>query len=100
MKCRTFLTQASRSRTSHPRVEYSLEYGEGELEIHADALQPGQNAVIVDDILATVGTLAATSKLVDLLRARVSDIAVLLELNALSGREKLTGYDVYSVLSS
>ncbi len=85
---------------AHMRVEYSLEYGEGELEIHADALQPGQNAVIVDDILATGGTLAATSKLVDLLQARVSGIAVLLELNALSGREKLTGYDVYSVLSS
>ena len=82
------------------RVEYSLEYGEGELDIHTDALQPGQNAVIVDDILATGGTLAATTKLIELLEAQVSGIAVLLELQSLSGREKLTGYDVYSVLSS
>ncbi len=85
---------------SHMRVEYSLEYGQGELDIHTDALQPGQNAVIVDDILATGGTLAATSKLVELLKARVCGIAVLLELQALSGREKLPGYDIYSVLSS
>ena len=85
---------------SHMRVEYSLEYGEGELDIHTDALQPSQNAVIVDDILATGGTLAATTKLIELLEAQVSGIAVLLELQSLSGREKLTGYDVYSVLSS
>ena len=81
-------------------VEYSLEYGESELNIHADALQPGQNTVVIDDVLATGGTAFATTKLVELLQARVSGIAVLMELDALAGREKLAGYDVFSVLST
>jgi adenine phosphoribosyltransferase len=80
-------------------VEYSLEYGSGQLDIHADALAPGQTALIVDDLLATGGTAAGAAKLVELLQGRVGGFAFLIELGGLGGREHLAGYDVYSVLS-
>ena len=66
-------------------VEYSLEYGGGQLDIHADALKPGQSAVIIDDLLATGGTAAATARLIEMLDARVGGIAFLIELDALNG---------------
>lgn len=77
-------------------VEYSLEYGNSQLDIHADALTSGQRAVIVDDLLATGGTAHAASKLVELLGARVAGIVFLIELLPLGGREKLREYDVTS----
>jgi adenine phosphoribosyltransferase len=77
-------------------VEYSLEYGNSQLDIHADALAPGQRAVIVDDLLATGGTAHAAAKLVELLGAQVAGIVFLIELAALGGREKLREYDVTS----
>jgi adenine phosphoribosyltransferase len=77
-------------------VEYSLEYGNSQLDIHADALAPGQRAVIVDDLLATGGTAHAAAKLVELLGAQVAGIVFLIELAALGGREKLHEYDVTS----
>ncbi len=79
-------------------VEYALEYGEGQLDIHADALERGQRAVIIDDLLATGGTAAATAKLVELLGASVAAIAVLVELAFLGGRDQLQGYQVISLL--
>ncbi len=79
-------------------VEFALEYGESQLDIHADALEHGQRAVIVDDLLATGGTAAATAKLVELLGASVSAIAVLVELAFLGGRDQLQGYEVISLL--
>jgi adenine phosphoribosyltransferase len=79
-------------------VEYSLEYGSGQLDIHADALLPGQTALIVDDLLATGGTAAGAAKLVELLQARVGGLAFLIELKGLGGRSRLGGYDVFSLI--
>jgi adenine phosphoribosyltransferase len=71
------------------RRVYSLEYGEDTLEIHADALRPGQRALIVDDLLATGGTAAATAALVEELGAQVSALLFVIELRGLGGRERL-----------
>jgi len=79
-------------------VEYSLEYGSGQLDIHADALTPGQTVVIVDDLLATGGTAAGAAKLVELLQAKVAGIAFLIELKGLRGRARLDGYDIFSMI--
>ena len=75
------------------RVEYALEYGTNTLEIHRDAVQPGQRVLIVDDVLATGGTLRATIELVERLGGVVAGIAFLVELTFLGGREKLKGYE-------
>jgi len=79
-------------------VEYALEYGTGELDIHTDALDKGDTVVIVDDLLATGGTAMASAKLVELLGGRVHAFAFLVELLALGGRERLRGYDVLSLI--
>ena len=80
------------------RQVYSLEYGEDTLEIHADALKPGQRVVIVDDLLATGGTAVATARLVEQLEAKVLGALFLIELTGLGGRERLEGYPVESLL--
>jgi len=80
------------------REEYQLEYGTDSLEIHQDAVQPGQNVLIVDDLLATGGTAAAVARLVEKLGGKVAGIGFVVELDFLKGREKLTGYDVFSLL--
>jgi adenine phosphoribosyltransferase len=79
-------------------VTYDLEYGTDSLEIHRDAIEPGQSVIIMDDLLATGGTAAATAKLVESLGGVVSSLAFVIELNFLKGREKLRGYDVFSLL--
>ncbi len=79
-------------------VEYSLEYGMGQLDIHRDALQKDAQVVIVDDLLATGGTAMATANLVELVGARVHSFAFLVELTTLEGRERLRGYDVLSLI--
>lgn len=68
---------------------YSLEYGENTLEIHQDAIQPGEKIIIIDDLLATGGTASATVKLVKKLGVEVINVAFLIELNALNGRENI-----------
>jgi len=80
------------------RQAYSLEYGEDALELHADALVPGQRVVIVDDLLATGGTALATARLVEQLGAKVLATLFLIELTGLGGRERLGGYPVESLL--
>jgi adenine phosphoribosyltransferase len=80
-------------------VEYSLEYGTGQLDIHQDALEANQRAVIVDDLLATGGTAMAAAKLVELLGAHVHAFAFLVELRALGGRERLHDYNILSLIS-
>ncbi len=80
------------------RVEYALEYGTDVLEIHADAIQPGQNVLIVDDVLATGGTAAAVCTLVETLGGRVAGLGFVLELDFLHGRNKLGSYDLYSMV--
>lgn len=71
------------------RQEYGLEYGSDIIEIHKDAAKPGESVYLVDDVLATGGTLAAAIKLIETTGAKVSSVAVLLEIAALNGREKL-----------
>lgn len=78
--------------------KYDLEYGTAEIEIHKDAIQPGQRVVIIDDLLATGGTLEACNKLIEELGGKVVKDLFLIELAGLKGREKLAGYDVQSVV--
>jgi adenine phosphoribosyltransferase len=79
-------------------VEYELEYGKDVLEMHIDAIKPGQKVVIIDDLLATGGTTLSNIKLVEKLGGEVVGIAYLVELTYLNGRENLKGYDVRSVV--
>ncbi|MFH1746287.1 MAG: adenine phosphoribosyltransferase [Planctomycetota bacterium] len=80
------------------RYEYALEYGTDALEIQVDAIKPGQQVLIIDDLLATGGTLAACAKLVQELGGSVMAIAVLIELADLHGRKLLGDHQVYSIL--
>ena len=80
------------------RKSYALEYGSAEIEIHRDAIQPGQRVVIIDDLLATGGTARATAELAEELGATVVALCFLIELEALAGRSVLDGYRVESVL--
>ena len=80
-------------------AEYDLEYGTDKLEVHADAIKPGQNVLIHDDLLATGGTARAKIDLVEKLGGKVVGIAFLIELAALKGRDKLEGYDVFSLIT-
>ena len=77
---------------------YDLEYGQAEIEIHKDAIKPGQKVVIVDDLIATGGTMEAAVKLIEELGGEVVKILFLMELAGFKGREKLKGYDVASVI--
>lgn len=79
-------------------VSYSLEYGTDSLEIHEDAIKPGQRVIICDDLLATGGTAAATAKLIKQLGGTVEGAAFAVELTFLSGRKKLPGLDVFSLI--
>jgi adenine phosphoribosyltransferase len=80
------------------RVSYDLEYGSNTLEVHKDAIQPGQQVLIVDDLLATGGTAAATVDLVKSLGGDIAGLGFVVELDFLRGREKLKGCDVFSLL--
>ncbi|MBA4536499.1 adenine phosphoribosyltransferase [Bacillus aquiflavi] len=80
------------------KVEYGLEYGKDVLTIHKDAIKPGQRVLVIDDLLATGGTIEATIKLVEELGGIVAGIAFLIELTYLEGRNKLEGYDVLTLM--
>jgi adenine phosphoribosyltransferase len=80
------------------KVTYELEYGTDTLEIHVDAIEPGQRVILVDDLLATGGTMEATIKLVTQLGGEIAGLAFAIELDFLKGREKFKEYDVYSLL--
>ncbi|MDO5402133.1 MAG: adenine phosphoribosyltransferase [Eubacteriales bacterium] len=79
-------------------ADYELEYGTATIEIHKDAIKKGQKVVIVDDLIATGGTIEAIIKLVEELGGEVAGIAFLMELEGLKGRDKLKGYRVESVI--
>lgn len=81
------------------REEYQLEYGVAALEMHEDAITPGQRIVVVDDVIATGGTLNATRRLVERLGGTVVGMACLVELTFLNGRSALEGADLFSVLT-
>ena len=78
---------------------YSLEYGQATLEIHKDAIKPGQKVVIIDDLIATGGTLEAIVKLVERLGGKVARICCLIDLPELGGKEKLKSYEVDTVIA-
>lgn len=80
-------------------AKYDLEYGTAEIEIHKEDLRPGMKVVIIDDLIATGGTVEAAVKLAESLGAEVVKIAFVMELAGLKGRERLAGYDVESVIT-
>ena len=80
-------------------VTYDLEYGTDAVEMHTDGISSGQRVLVVDDLLATGGTLAATARLVEEIGGRVEGLAVLVELTELNGRARLQGYDLFSLIT-
>ena len=80
------------------QVEYELEYGTDILEIHKDGIKPGQRVAIVDDLLATGGTISAVAKLVELVGGQVVSMDFVIELTELNGKEKLGNYDIFSLV--
>lgn len=80
------------------KIEYQLEYGTDCLEIHKDAIKPGQRVAIIDDLLATGGTIQSVAKLVELVGGEVASMDFVIELTELKGRDKLTQYDVNSLV--
>ena len=79
-------------------ITYSLEYGEDTVQMHADAILPGQKTLIVDDVLATGGSMSAAVRLAERAGAEIAGLAVLIELGDLRGRDRLRGYDLFSQL--
>ena len=80
-------------------ASYELEYGSAEIEMHADSIQPGQKVILVDDLIATGGTIAASAELIERMGGEVTKIIFLMELAGLEGRKKLEKYDVASVIT-
>lgn len=80
-------------------VTYDLEYGSAEIEMHKDAIKPGQKVVLVDDLIATGGTIEACARMIEMLGGEVVKIIFLMELAGLKGRDKLQKYDVASVIT-
>ena len=81
------------------KQEYELEYGTDLLEIHRDAVRPGESVLVVDDVLATGGTAAATARLVEKLGGRVAGMGFVIELGFLDGRARLDGYELVSLVT-
>ena len=80
-------------------ASYDLEYGCAEIEMHKDSIKPGQRVILVDDLIATGGTIEACIRLVEELGGEVAKIIFLMELAGLKGRDKLSGYDVASIIT-
>jgi len=78
---------------------YDLEYGTDELQMHSDAIEPGERILIVDDVLATGGTALATAKLTERCGGKVAGITTIMELAFLNGRDRLSGYDFFSLIT-
>lgn len=79
-------------------ASYQLEYGTDSLHMHEDAIKDGEKALIIDDLLATGGTAKAICELVEKLRGEIAEVAFMIELSDLGGREKLKGYNVFSLI--
>ncbi len=93
------LRKAGKLPSQTEREEYELEYGTAIIEIHRDAILPGQRVLIIDDLLATGGTAAASVRLIEKLGGQVAGLSFLIELGFLPGREVLSGYEVQSLLT-
>jgi len=96
-----FIPVRKRGKLPHKTIngDFKLEYGTDSVEIHVDALKPGQRVVLIDDLLATGGTMAATAELVKSLGAEIVEVSFLIELTDLKGREKLAGLPVHSFIT-
>ena len=96
-----FVPVRKRGKLPGPTIEeeYELEYGKDVLAIHEDAIRPGQKVLVVDDLLATGGTMAATLRLIERLGGKVVGTVFLIELAFLKGRERLRGYDVDALIT-
>lgn len=81
------------------KAEYTLEYGTAQLEIHIDAIKPGDKVILLDDVLATGGTISAIANMIEEMGGKVESMIFLLELDFLEARKKLSGYDVKSLLT-
>lgn len=92
------IRKAGKLPSAIEREEYELEYGTDLLEIHRDAVAPGERVLIVDDVIATGGTAAASARLVERLGATVVGLSFVIELGFLGGRAKLEGYDVHALV--
>lgn len=79
-------------------MKYDLEYGSDELEIHSDSIKPGQKVAIIDDLLATGGTISSVAKLVEQIGGEVASIEFVIELTELKGKDKLKKYEVNSLM--
>ncbi len=79
-------------------MDYELEYGTASIELHKDSIRPGQKVVIIDDLIATGGTVEAIAKLVEQLGGKVVKLCFLMELAGLKGRERLNGYEIESAI--
>lgn len=79
-------------------IEYQLEYGSGHLEMHRDALEPGMRVIVVDDLLATGGTIAAASRLIEQAGATIDELAFVIELGFLNGRDRLQDRRIFSLI--
>ncbi|MBD5097183.1 MAG: adenine phosphoribosyltransferase [Lachnospiraceae bacterium] len=101
MNKKGFIPVRKKGKLPRETVEmgYDLEYGQAVIEIHKDAIKPGDKVVIVDDLLATGGTAEAAAKLVELLGGEVVKIVFLIELPALDGRKRLEKYDVTTIVT-
>ena len=95
-----FVPVRKKGKLPHDTIdeEYSLEYGTASLEIHRDACTPGERVLVVDDVLATGGTAKAAASLVERIGGKVCGIATLIELEFLHGRDKLEGYDLFTLI--
>lgn len=80
------------------KEEYELEYGKDAMEIHEDAINEGNNVLIIDDLIATGGTVCAACKLVEKLKGKVEEVAFVIELPDLKGREKIKGYKIFTMM--
>jgi len=96
-----FVPVRKRGKLPGPTIEeeYELEYGKDVLAIHEDAIRPGQKVLVVDDLLATGGTMAATLRLIERLGGKIVGTTFLIELAFLKGRERLRGYDVDALIT-
>ena len=97
----SFVPIRKRGKLPHTTVaaEYALEYGTAGIEMHADAIQPGQRVLLIDDVLATGGTAAAAADLIEQLGGTVAQVTVLLELDFLGGRSRLPGRPVHTLVT-
>ena len=82
------------------KEEYDLEYGKDAVEIHEDAIKKGQNVLVIDDLLATGGTLKATVKLIEKLGGKIVECCFVIELPELRGRDKVKGYNIFSLVDA